>query len=180
MEEGVKNSEEEDLKELRREIAERAKDIVDADIAEAAAQAGLSEKSIFLYFGLKAPDIRTYSPLPLAFIGDDVYGTIVRTLVVGRGNTAPAKLHSKCASIENAAAQTKVLAAIEEDLSEEEADVVRRGRNSKPRTMAKNATVSDYLSATGLEALIGYLYMQGKNGRILELVKMGLDRTKLL
>lgn len=144
------------------------------------AKSGLSVESILDCWTIEPQDIRTYSPLPLAFIGDDVYGTIVRTLVVGKGNTSPAKLHTKCASIENAGAQTKVLSAIEEDLTEEEAEIVRRGRNSKPHTMAKNASVSDYLSATGLEALIGYLYMQGKNERILELVKKGLDRTELL
>lgn len=177
MEEDVRIPEEE---EIRKEIAKMAEGRADADLAAALARAGLSEKSILLYFGLEAPDIRTYSPLPLAFLGDAIYETIVRTLVAGRGNTSPAKLHSKCASIENAGAQTKVLAAIEDDLTEEEAEIVRRGRNSKPHTMAKNASVTDYLSATGLEALIGYLYMQGKNERILELVKMGLYRTELL
>lgn len=143
-------------------------------------ECGFSEDVILNYWGIEQKDIRTYSPLPLAFIGDDIYGVIVRTLVVGQGNTSPGKLHTKCASIENAGSQAKVLSAIEQELSEEETDIVRRGRNSKPHTMAKNASVSDYLAATALEALIGYLYMQGRNGRILYLVKTGLDRTELL
>ncbi len=141
---------------------------------------GFSAETILDFWEIQKQDIRTYSPLPLAFIGDAVYETIVRTLVVGKGNTSPGKLHTKSASIEKAAAQTKVLSAIESELSEEEAEIVRRGRNSKPHTMAKNASVSDYLSATGLEALIGYLYLQGRNERILQLIKLGLDRTELL
>lgn len=169
-----------DIEAIRGEIAEKAPDRIKEDYAAAIAQTGFSEKSILLYFGLEAPDIRTYSPLPLAFIGDDVYGVIVRTLVVGKGNTSPGKLHTKCASIENAGAQARLLSTIEEVLSDEEADIVRRGRNSKPHTMAKNASVTDYLAATALEALIGYLYVLGRNERILYLVKTGLARTGLL
>ncbi len=60
-------------------------------------------------------------------------------------------------------------------LSEEEADIYRRGRNAKPRTTAKNAAISDYHKATGLEALIGYLYLDDRIERIMELIKIGLE-----
>ena len=66
-----------------------------------------------------------------------------------------------------------------EDLTEEERDIYRRGRNSKPHTKAKNASTMEYLEATGLEAVIGFLYLKGDTDRALDLVKLGLERAGL-
>ena len=71
--------------------------------------------------------------------------------------------------------QAKIVEIIKPLLSEEEADVLRRGRNAKPHTTAKNASISDYHKATGLEALVGYLYLAGRTDRMLELMKIGFD-----
>lgn len=125
-------------------------------------------------FGLKKQDVRTYSPLTLAFIGDGIYDLIIRTLIVGKGNTQANTLHRKTSQLVKAATQSVMMEHLEPLLSEEELAVYKRGRNAKSGTMAKNATMADYRRATGLEALCGYLYLQNRTERILELVKTGL------
>lgn len=135
----------------------------------------MTNSEILSFFDIKEKDIRTYSPLTLAFLGDAVYELIIRTRVVGEGNTSPQKLHKASTSFEKAAAQSKLLDRIEGELSEEEKDFVRRGRNSKPRTMAKNASTQDYLKATGLETLIGCLFIKGDEERIFYLMKKGTE-----
>ena len=124
-------------------------------------------------------DIRTYSPLTLAYIGDGIYDLIIRTVVVERGNRAAANLHKKSIKFVNAATQAAMIEVIKEELSEEEQSVYRRGRNAKSYTTAKNASIGDYRKATGFEALLGYLYLQDKMDRVIELVKLALDRLKL-
>ena len=135
----------------------------------------MTNESILSFFDIEEKDIRTYSPLTLAFLGDAVYELVIRTLVVGKGNTSPAKLHKTSSSFEKAAAQSVLLDRIEEELTDDEMDFVRRGRNSKPRTMAKNASTKDYLKATGLETLIGYLYIKGDEERLFYLMEKGLE-----
>ncbi len=135
----------------------------------------MTNESILSFFDIEEKDIRTYSPLTLAFLGDAVYELVIRTLVVGKGNTSPAKLHKTSSSFEKAAAQSALLDRIEEKLTDDEMDFVRRGRNSKPRTMAKNASTKDYLKATGLETLIGYLYIKGDEERLFYLMEKGLE-----
>ncbi len=125
-------------------------------------------------FGLKEVDIRTYSPLTLAYIGDAVYDLIFRTMVVGKGNTSANKLHNKTVQYVKAPAQAQLIESILNQLTEEESSVYKRGRNAKPYTMAKNATMAEYKKATGWEAVVGYLYLQGRMERILELIQIGL------
>ena len=124
-------------------------------------------------------DIRTYSPLTLAYIGDGIYDLIFRTIVVERGNRAAANLHKKSVKFVNAATQAAMVEAIKEELSEEEQSVYRRGRNAKSYTTAKNASIGDYRKATGFEALLGYLYLQDRMDRVIALVKLALDRLEL-
>ena len=124
----------------------------------------------------KEVDIRTYSPLTLAYIGDSIYDVIIRTVVVERGNRGANDLHKMAIRYVNAATQAAMIEALCEDLTEEELAVYKRGRNAKSYTTAKNATVGDYRKATGMEALIGYLYLQDKMDRILELVQKGLHK----
>ena len=137
------------------------------------------EKGINAYikeqFAIEEVDIKTYSPLTLAYIGDGIYDLVIRSVVVDRGNTKAAKLHQTTSQLVKAHAQSEMMNAILPLLTEEEADVYRRGRNAKSPTMAKNATMSDYRRATGFEALMGYLYLKDEFGRIVELVKCGLS-----
>ena len=125
-------------------------------------------------FSVKEMDIRSYSPLTFAYVGDAVYDLIIRTVVVGRANKAVSALHKKTSSIVKAKTQSDIIEVMMPHLTEEEREIYKRGRNAKPHTMAKNASVSDYRRATGFEALIGYLYLDGKFDRILVLVKEGL------
>lgn len=127
------------------------------------------------YMSLPETDIRTYSPLTLAFIGDVVYDLIMRTIVVEKGNAPVNKLHKKVSSLVKAPAQMELFHKIEGELTEEELGVYKRGRNAKSFTSAKNASITEYRTATGLEALMGYLYLTDQFARILELVKLGLD-----
>ena len=130
-------------------------------------------------FGLKDVDIRTYSPLTLAYIGDGVFDLIIRSVVVGKGNTRPNKLHHRTSSIVKAHTQAQIIEYLLPSLTEEEADIYRRGKNSKPQNKAKNATPSDYRKATGLETLVGYLYLTDRFERLVELIKQAGDGLKL-
>ena len=98
-------------------------------------------------FGLKEVDMKAYSPLTLAYIGDAAYELVIR-----------------------------MIEALEPELTEEELAIYKRGRNAKSYTSAKNASILDYRKATGLEALIGYLYLSGREERVLFLIKEGISR----
>ena len=125
-------------------------------------------------FDCREVDIRTYSPLALAYIGDSIYDVVIRTVVVERGNQSAKKLHRTAVRYVNAGTQARMAEALQEIMTEEEKEVYRRGRNAKSNSTAKNASVTDYRKATGMEALIGYLYLQDRMDRAVELVKQGL------
>lgn len=127
-------------------------------------------------FDCKDVDIRTYSPLTLAYIGDAIYDLVIRTIVVERGNRSANNLHKKTVTYVNARVQAKMIDALEEELTEEEAAVYHRGRNAKSYTSAKNASIIEYRKATGLEALCGYLYLQGEQERMLMLIRTALAK----
>ena len=126
-------------------------------------------------FQLKEVDIKSYSPLTLAYIGDGIYDLIIRTLVINKGDKQVQKLHLETSALVNAGTQSKMMRVLQEHLSEEEHAVYKRGRNAKSVSPAKNQSVTDYRRATGFEALLGYLYLKKDWERILNLVKMGLD-----
>jgi ribonuclease-3 family protein len=130
-------------------------------------------------FDCKEVDIRTYSPLTLAYIGDAIYDLVIRTIVVERGNSSANKLHRKVVSYVNARVQARMIEALESELTQEEETVYHRGRNAKSYTVAKNATVIEYRKATGLEALCGYLYLQGRQERMLYLIREAINRIGL-
>ena len=123
----------------------------------------------------KQQDIRTYSPLTLAYIGDAIYDLIIRTVVVERANRPANDLHRMTVRYVSANAQSKIVEALLDRLTEEEQSVYRRGRNAKPHTTAKNASTEDYMKATGFEAVLGYLYLTDSTERALELVKEGIE-----
>lgn len=119
------------------------------------------------------------SPLALAFVGDCVFDLFVRERLVCKANRPVRHLHALAAKQVNAAAQSNAVKAISPHLTEEEAAVLRRGRNAHTRHKAKNATEADYHSATALESLIGYLYLKGNIDRIRELMDIILtDSTE--
>lgn len=130
-------------------------------------------------FEIPDVDVRTYSPLALAYIGDGIYDLIIRSLVVAKGNTKASELHKRTSQIVKAHTQAEMVELLLPLLTEEEVAVYRRGRNAKSPTMAKNATMADYRKATGFEALMGYLYLQDQFERIVELVKAGVNGLQL-
>jgi ribonuclease III family protein len=129
---------------------------------------------------LKIPetDIKTYSPLTLAFIGDSIFDLMIRTAVVEGGNAPVHKLHKRASSLVQASAQANLYHMIKDQLSEEELTIFKRGRNAKSFTTAKNAGVVEYRTATGLEALFGYLYLTDRMDRLMELVKLHLNNVE--
>ncbi len=122
-------------------------------------------------------DVRTYSPLALAYIGDAIYDLVIRTIVVERGNTSANKLHKKTVAYVNARVQARMIEAVMEELTEEEQAVYKRGRNAKSYTTAKNASVIEYRKATGFEALCGYLYLTGNQERMLSLIQSAIEKV---
>ena len=130
-------------------------------------------------FHLEDQDLRSYSPLTLAYIGDGVYELIIRTILVKKGNCPVHRLHKKASSLVKAGAQSAIMEVIEEELTPEELSVYRRGRNAHSPTMAKHATMADYRRATGFEALMGYLYLKEDYTRMLTLVRMGIGEDIL-
>lgn len=117
-------------------------------------------------------DIKQASPLVWAYIGDAVFELFVRTELVNIKNAKPNKLHLESIKIVSAKAQKEILEKINKYLTEEEKEIVRKGRNVKPKTMAKNASVSEYIYATGFEALIGYLYLNKEDERLEEIFEI--------
>ena len=130
-------------------------------------------------FPRKKLDIRGYSPLTLAYIGDAIYDLIIRTVVVSTANRPANDLHRFTVKYVKAGAQAQMIEAILPLLSEEEEAVYRRGKNSKPHTTAKNASIAEYMKATGFEAVMGYLYLTDDMERALYLVQEGIRLTNL-
>ncbi len=130
-------------------------------------------------FDCGGADIRTYSPLALAYIGDAVYDLVIRTVVVERGNRSANRLHREAVAYVNARVQARMIDALEGGLTEEELAVYHRGRNAKSYTTAKNASVIEYRKATGFEALCGYLYLLGRQERMLTLIREAIAAAGL-
>lgn len=129
-------------------------------------------------YHLDKPDVREYSALTLAYIGDAVYEIIIRSYIVGKGNAPVERLHKRSSRLVKAETQANLIMAIEDQLTEEEHAVYKRGRNAKSVSPAKNQSITDYRRATGFEALMGYLYLKKDMKRLIDLVKIGLDSLK--
>lgn len=126
---------------------------------------------------IRREDLKMYPPLVLAYVGDAVFELYIRTLLVSKGNAPVHKLHKQSISYVKAKSQSDTIHRMLEDLSAEEQDVVRRGRNAKSGTIPKNADVTEYKYATGFESLIGYLYLKEDYPRLLELLKISVDNN---
>ena len=114
-------------------------------------------------------DINNISMLGLAHIGDGVYELLTRTMLCADGNRKAAELHKKTVAIVNAPAQARAMERLMPILSADELAVFKRGRNTKVNSVTQKADIMEYHAATGLEALFGWLYLQGKTERINEL-----------
>lgn len=125
---------------------------------------------------LEPVDADMYSPLVLAYIGDGVYELIIRSKVINQGSMQVNKMHKRSSQLVKAGTQSALAGAVEELLTEEEHRVYKRGRNAKSVTSAKNASVIDYRRATGMEALVGWLFLKERYRRLIYLVSQGLIR----
>ncbi|MBO5469748.1 MAG: ribonuclease III [Lachnospiraceae bacterium] len=139
----------------------------------------MSEIDNFQYFKdmfhIEHGDPELYSPLALAYIGDSVFDIMIRTMEVSQVNKQVNKYHKDVSKIVCAPAQAKMIMAMKENLTEEERNIYKRGRNANSYTKAKNATRTEYRKATGFEALLGYLYLKEDFKRLTDVVKMGLE-----
>lgn len=120
-------------------------------------------------------DISQMSPLVWAYMGDAVYEKFIREYVIRQEVSNNGLLHKKTIKFVSAKAQANIVHKLEDFLTEEEKDIVRRGRNSNPHSTAKNADVVEYKYATGFEALIGYLYLNDEEERLEEILNKCLE-----
>lgn len=125
-------------------------------------------------FSLPEKDWSLYSPLTLAYIGDCVYDLVIRTVLVKQSNRPTDTLHRETVSMVRAVAQSEAAARLQEAFTPQEMAIYRRGKNAKPRTMSKHASRREYLQATGLEAVLGFLYLDGQYERLVELIRMAV------
>ncbi len=114
-------------------------------------------------------DINSISMLGLAHIGDGVYELLTRTMLCADGNKKVTELHKKTVAIVNAPAQAEAADRLQPLLTDDERYIYKRGRNAKVNSVPHKADIGQYHAATGLEALFGWLYLQGKTQRINEL-----------
>ena len=141
-------------------------------------------EEIHASFPVKEVDLRQYAPLKLAYLGDAVFEILMRTLVIERVGGPVKNLHKEPSRFVNAGAQSMLVQAMLEDLTEDEMAAYRHGRNAKTSSVAKHADIHDYRNATGLEALFGYLYLKGavpstkgESGRAVKLLQIAMDKT---
>ena len=117
-------------------------------------------------------EVKLMPPLVWAYIGDCVYELFIRTTLVNHTKLNPHKLHLEATNYVRAKAQADILASIYDELTMEEQEVVRRGRNAENHHLPKNANVTDYMYSTAFEALIGYLYLTKQDRRLKEILQM--------
>lgn len=114
-------------------------------------------------------EVKLMPPLVWAYVGDNVYELFIRTELVNNSKMNPHKLHVESIKYVKAQAQAEILEELQEFLTDEEKDIVRRGRNAENHHLPKNANVADYSHATAFEALIGYLYLTKQDKRLKEI-----------
>ena len=133
--------------------------------------------NVFNLSKIEEKDLNLISPLVLAYIGDAVFEIYVRTMVVNDGMLKTNKLHKLSTEYVKAKAQAESLDKICGYLTDEELNIVRRGKNANSNTIPKNADVLDYKKATALEALIGYLFLGNKQERLNEIIDIILKKN---
>ncbi len=124
----------------------------------------------FLEINRTKQEVDLMSPLTWAYIGDAVYELFIRNKLINETNLKPHKLHIEAIKYVKAKSQAEKLSEIYEILTDEEKDIVRRGRNTQNHHLPKNANVQEYMYSTAFEALIGYLYLTKQNARLKEIL----------
>ncbi len=117
-------------------------------------------------------DVNMMSPLTWAYIGDCVYELYIRQELINKTNLKPHKLHIDAIKYVKASKQATILQEIMPKLTEEEQDIVRRGRNAENHHLPKNASVEEYMYSTAFESLIGYLYLTKQDERLKEILRL--------
>ena len=123
--------------------------------------------------------IKNISSAALAFLGDSVFEINIRNRIVNECEGSADELNKRSKSYTNARAQAQMAHALKDSMTEEEITVYKRGRNLKSLTAPRSCTISEYRSATGLEALMGYLYLEGRQDRITELIDTGISALNM-
>ena len=126
----------------------------------------------------KQLDDRRMKPLALAYIGDTLFDLYIRSQIVLTKEEAPKLMHTEAVQYVNAGSQAEMMKLIMNDLTKEEVEVFTRGRNQKSLTVPTNANLLDYKWATGFEALLGYLYVQGQDERLYEVMQLAVSRFR--
>lgn len=121
-------------------------------------------------------DVNQMSPLVWAYMGDSVYEIYVREYLVTNTKFKPHKLHIEATKLVKASAQAYILQQLEDILSNDEKEIVRRTRNTENHHLPKNATVQEYMYATAFEGLIGYLYLTKQKERLQEILQASLNK----
>ena len=124
----------------------------------------------FLKIERTKQEVELMSPLTWAYIGDAVYELFIRNKLINETNLKPHKLHIEAIKYVKAKSQAEKLNEIYEALTDEEKDIVRRGRNTQNHHLPKNSNVQEYMYSTAFEALIGYLYLTKQNARLREIL----------
>ena len=173
MEKSVKNKEREIMQNAEEHEVMQSTD----NCVEKTYNQGTFHELVECEFDLPEMDISEYSILNLAFVGDNVFDLVVRTIVLTTGKRRVNDIHRLKSSLVKAETQAWIADyLLKENLfTEEEADYFRRGKNAKTQNHAKNAAISEYHRATGLETVMGYLYLTNRENRIAELCKLGID-----
>ncbi len=123
-----------------------------------------------MLFSEKNLNPREYNPLALAYIGDTVFDLYIRTKILERGNRRVVDMHRSAVGYVRASSQAKIVHIIEDMLTEDEMGILKWGRNAKVNTHPSGATIGEYHLATGFETLLGFLYLDGKNERLCEIL----------
>ena len=129
----------------------------------------------YFHLNMDAEQLLNLSSLGLAHLGDGVFEVMVRSWLCLRGKARPRDLHRATVKYVSAPAQAAAIERLLPILTEQEADVYRRGRNTAPHSVPKAASRAQYQSATGLEALFGWLYLQGRTDRLNELFQCVME-----
>ena len=123
-------------------------------------------------------EVNLLSPLTWAYVGDSVYELLIRTHLVNKTKLKPHSLHIEAIKYVKAKSQADILKKIYNNLTEEEKNIVRRGRNAENHHLPKNANVEEYMYSTAFETLIGYLYLCKKDDRLKEIFDLILDENE--
>lgn len=123
----------------------------------------------------KSKNTYMYSPAQLAYAGDAVYEMLVRSHIIRKNDINVNRMHRQAVKFVKAKAQAYIVSQLEDELTDDEKTIVKRGRNAKVTSSPKNVELMDYRYATGFEALFGYLYLNGQLERLMELFEKIID-----